>query len=74
MLLLLESGLFLNKNSDKENTIIAPSIEYGKIVIVLLDEVIIVYVRLTLIHIGSFGLEELFSRFVKIVPNKGLRL
>lgn len=62
--------MFFEKCGGKKNLVMTPSTRHGKIIFVLLDEVIIVYVGLTLVYIGGSGFKGLFPRFVRMVPGR----
>lgn len=71
MLLPLDQGLFFKKSDSKKNLVIFPSTRHGKIIFALLDEIIAVYMKLSLIYIKGSNFEVFFSGIVVIVLDWG---
>lgn len=57
--------MFLKKSGSKRDSVEASSSKNSEMVFTLLDKVIAVHIGLTLIYVGDFGLEKLFSRFIE---------
>lgn len=74
MLLLLKQSLVLKKNTDKKNLVEIPSFRYGKIVFILLNKIVAVYIKLIFIHIQYFKLKKFFLGLVKYSKNNSVKL
>lgn len=74
LLLPPEQMLFFEECGSKKNSVIALSTGRGKVVFALLDEVIAIYIGLTLIHVGGYSLKKFFSGFIIIISSRGLEL
>lgn len=75
MLILLPSiqSSLLEKWDDKKDSVVASETQGSKVHLTLLDEVVAVYVRLTLINLWGLRLESPFLGFVGISPSLSKR-
>lgn len=65
MLLLPIQGYFFEKRDSKKNLVLVSRSKSGKIIFILLDEIIGIYIRLTFINIIDFWLESLLWNYFR---------
>lgn len=72
MLLSPEWSLVFEKDSDKEDLVETFGSGYGRVTFILLNNIIVVHVRLLSIYVRCFSFLRSFLEFVKVFRCKGL--
>lgn len=73
MLLPLKQSLIFEKNNCKRYLIKVFGAKYSKIVLVLLNKVIAIYVRLIFVYVGGLSLERLILTNIIFINKKKVR-
>ena len=57
----MKQGSFFEESNGKKDLVFSLSTRYDKMIFALLDEIIIVYIRLTLVYVGVLALKNFFQ-------------